>query len=623
MDLTRNLRLPQYSEEDIFDLQDINKAYNDIDSAYEEIINFKEEIPKVNANAEIIEARDGEETLGAKIRKFNEQLDNIENKTANIIDIINYKLDSERYINNAISRAVDQSNSGDTLFLKNGQFYINDTITISKNINIEFIGDIIYEGTRDKEAINIFGMNYTNIFINRVIDKDSIVAYNIGYHGWINENYTGVKLENLKGCNIKINNIFNFTTGLCCCASNGGGFWFNKITTNSFYNNKIQIMINSDGNGSWLNANEFYNGSFAYSGSDFKVDTIMRYTIKQTLTSGNTYGGNSNAFYNYKFEQANADSFNCTQIYLEKALNWEFIDFRHEIINQNAKNNFCELNFKNSNKNQSNGCDISGLVFKPLGSDSFDCKIKLTNYGKLNYELSKIYKIIKSKPSKVLINESNILKLARIIKPNYNIIKKYKFATLNSKDINSKYDCYNTKFNNNKNFNIPSSFPLQIIINNISINDEIIIKCNSYEGSPNNVNIRGYDENNHIISGINDDKGQKIGLAGYWNTNLNRYSYNIQNNFYVFTNLDESIKKIEITLYGDIYDLFIETDNLNNSVEFFDDFNVYEKPVSLLEGNWKIGDITNHYDGKLNEDKGWQLIWDNNQYVWNSIGKII
>lgn len=75
MDLTRNLRLPQYSEEDIFDLQDINKAYNDIDNAYEEIINFKEEIPKVNANAEIIEARDGEETLGAKIRKFNEQLD--------------------------------------------------------------------------------------------------------------------------------------------------------------------------------------------------------------------------------------------------------------------------------------------------------------------------------------------------------------------------------------------------------------------------------------------------------------------------------------------------------------------------------------------------------------------
>ena len=56
MNTTENLNLPQYTEEDIFDLQDINKAYNNIDNAYKEVIDFKNEIPKTNATAEVINA---------------------------------------------------------------------------------------------------------------------------------------------------------------------------------------------------------------------------------------------------------------------------------------------------------------------------------------------------------------------------------------------------------------------------------------------------------------------------------------------------------------------------------------------------------------------------------------
>ena len=54
MNVTNNLKLPQYTEEDIFDLQDINKAYDSIDNAYKEVIDFKNEIPKTNATAEVI-----------------------------------------------------------------------------------------------------------------------------------------------------------------------------------------------------------------------------------------------------------------------------------------------------------------------------------------------------------------------------------------------------------------------------------------------------------------------------------------------------------------------------------------------------------------------------------------
>ena len=82
MNTTENLNLPQYTEEDIFDLQDINKAYDsidkaysNIDNAYKEVIDIKDEITKTNATAEVINARGGKETLGKRLDEFGSQLD--------------------------------------------------------------------------------------------------------------------------------------------------------------------------------------------------------------------------------------------------------------------------------------------------------------------------------------------------------------------------------------------------------------------------------------------------------------------------------------------------------------------------------------------------------------------
>ena len=83
MNVTNNLKLPQYTEEDIFDLQDINKAYDSIDKAYgniddtyKKVVDIKDEIPKTNATAEVINARGGKETLGKRLDEFGSQLDN-------------------------------------------------------------------------------------------------------------------------------------------------------------------------------------------------------------------------------------------------------------------------------------------------------------------------------------------------------------------------------------------------------------------------------------------------------------------------------------------------------------------------------------------------------------------
>ena len=97
METTKNLKLPQYTGEDIFDLQDINKAYDSIDKAYgtlddarKEVVNIKNEIPKTNATAEVISARGGKETLGKRLDEFGSQLDTKANK--NDIETINSQL---------------------------------------------------------------------------------------------------------------------------------------------------------------------------------------------------------------------------------------------------------------------------------------------------------------------------------------------------------------------------------------------------------------------------------------------------------------------------------------------------------------------------------------------------
>ena len=92
MKATKNLKLPQYTGEDIFDLKNVNKAYDSIDKAYGDVVNIKDEIPKTNATAEVISARGGKETLGKRLDEFGSQLDTKANK--NDVETINSQLDT-------------------------------------------------------------------------------------------------------------------------------------------------------------------------------------------------------------------------------------------------------------------------------------------------------------------------------------------------------------------------------------------------------------------------------------------------------------------------------------------------------------------------------------------------
>lgn len=145
MKTTQNLKLPQYTGEDIFDLQDINKAYDSIDKAYgniddtyKEVVNIKDEIPKTNATAEVINARGGKETLGNRLDEFGSQLDTnkneiIENKHLVNVLSLGVKNDGSVDCTQIIHKALSE---GKSLYFPNGTYLLEYLELNSKNVLI-------------------------------------------------------------------------------------------------------------------------------------------------------------------------------------------------------------------------------------------------------------------------------------------------------------------------------------------------------------------------------------------------------------------------------------------------------------------------------------------------------
>ena len=90
---TKNLKLPQYQNDDLFDMKEVNEAYKIIDESYkEQNDNYKQaiETSTINGaidNLELIDARKGKRTLGEKISEIDEELETNENN----LSILNYE----------------------------------------------------------------------------------------------------------------------------------------------------------------------------------------------------------------------------------------------------------------------------------------------------------------------------------------------------------------------------------------------------------------------------------------------------------------------------------------------------------------------------------------------------
>lgn len=307
MNVTNNLKLPQYTEEDIFDLQDINKAYSNIDNAYKEVIDFKNEIPKTNATAEVINARGGKETLGKRLDEFGSQLDNIKydciSEIVNVLDFgayLNGKDDDSEAFNKALRVGNVKVPSGSkvrlnkTVYINNPQRYIDfseSVVTIGANttgiqiankditidmLNIQIKNAFVVcteENSSFAKSYNSYFVTFDNIRIaglngtgfgihiangfNVKFNEVHIGGMNSGIDNIAGNNANGIIIETLNDVPTQMinkSNITNINIDSCLIQRVKNGIYFLNTAGTTYDTNKINnvgfsncdVCINAD-----------------------------------------------------------------------------------------------------------------------------------------------------------------------------------------------------------------------------------------------------------------------------------------------------------------------------------------------------------------------------------------
>ena len=201
MKTTQNLKLPQYTGEDIFDLQDINKAYDSIDKAYgnlddtyRKVANIKNEITKTNATAEVIDARGNKETLGKRLDEFGSQLDT----KANEVD-----LEIERKRIDSFTSLGEGSTTGDAELI-DGRISLNGSIYTNIGGNIRNIDKKIHDNILSEKIINEFAYS-TGEF---VVSNGDIYAQNAASTTYYYGSTRSVSIEGKLELSSSANQIF-------------------------------------------------------------------------------------------------------------------------------------------------------------------------------------------------------------------------------------------------------------------------------------------------------------------------------------------------------------------------------------------------------------------------------
>lgn len=525
------------------------------------------------------------------------------------------------------NRLIEGTMEGETAFIpyQDEWYSINDTIVIDKRINFISKGKIGYHGHRNKTAIRLDSITGIYFELYMIADgnnasNDNNVNYG-GYHGWDNINYVGVEAINLKWCTLKIYEIRNFTTGFKASADNGSGYWFNKHHILNTLNNLRHIEINSNSSGSWLNGNYFYETSMGYGSSHapFINDNRMKYGILQTLTNGNEYGGNSNIFYNFKFETNINMPYGFTQIKTVLANGWRFDNYRQELNGNNL--HLLEMNLSHVKKDIVTSGAHSNLVtlnpFSVIGSKG---RILFTNTEKINSNYPHIASFDGWEGElKTLIELSNLNKNARKVNQNNLILSNNVFTNLNNENVHHENISNYGGVIENDYIRIQENTPLLLYIENVNKGDTFYVEANNPINENMSFGIEIFDINNEKIKGMENNGEKQLGYYGRYNDNYMRINPYSSNNYQTFTVNSDDVKTIRLNIAGVLNNITVKTDsenaivkktqNENKKNNFF--FN--SKPVSTMEGGFEVGDTVYSTE----ENIGWSLDNNNGLLEWN------
>ena len=584
-----------------------------------------------NSNIRIKTGRPVSEFDGVIVNSTNSTVSNSTETSSNVHTVLSeYKRNTTEITDNArIQRAIDGTPEGSTLFIpiSESPIVLDDTLTITKNVNLKSEAKIVYRGTRDRPVIVFKGQQYTSIDIRGIYDTDSYPVYGgaNSYHGWKNNNYIGIVFNNLKNVKINIGELIGFTVGQKHIASEGKGHWFNTVNVDFHINNKESIELNSDGENSWMNSNKFVNSAFSYSGTPFISTTENLYCVKQTLTNGNTYGGNSNTFENFKFETRNPSPSNWTMVYLSKAVGFVFRNYRFEF---NSPATFAEIDLRTQDSSKSYVTHSSDNLFYPEFILGTGHNIKFTNIGDIRLPRSKVAKIIEpSSKTYTLYSYDDLSKNYRYIGNNYHTIKgiyhKPIASTKWNEEVTYDYSTLDNLIDSKGLTTITSSFPMVIYLSNLTEGDEFSINKLSLQGTSSGIFIKCFDDNNNII-GKTDNNTNSLAMYGTYNESNNAWTFNNSSSS-LFTINSPNVKKVAILISGTMNGVNIVTNSSLNAVAKGSSNMVNNKKnaffshiIPTSNRDFMYEDIVYNTNTTTGQPYGWKLT----DGTWTSIGTI-
>lgn len=194
---TKNLKLPQYQNDDLFDMKEVNEAYKIIDESYkEQNDNYKQaiETSTINGaidNLELIDARKGKRTLGEKISEIDEELDNI-------VYIAKNKDDIGLDVNNAIDKGYR------TIKIPHGEYVLKTSIILSDFVEIYGDKNTVLKRNIDKPFITSSNMKLTNeCYIHDLCFISDTITGNINYDLHLcNVNMCKIERIKIQGLNV-------------------------------------------------------------------------------------------------------------------------------------------------------------------------------------------------------------------------------------------------------------------------------------------------------------------------------------------------------------------------------------------------------------------------------------
>lgn len=575
-----------------------------------------------NSNAEIVDARvknDGTSysKLGDRLNEVDSQLAHTEN-VINYYDVITAKamgaignglIDDTQSIKNAISYCA----TNNKILHMSGDYLITDTIDITCNI----IGEPNFYANvgRDKPALKI-GKHRLKLELGDIQDYQNKSDYYNNYHGFANENYIGLLIDDIHGCNISFNNLRTFDVGVKISSKSSTGSAFNYIKGNTIMNCKKGLLL-STSNGGWINTNRFENVAFSFSdsNSNYTNDENEKYFIYEEFSD--SIGCDSNIFDNLRMETT-VDYINLTCIDVCSLKNSVFNNLRTEIVKPSVK----------------------GVVFNAVSNDF---KIRALNFiNQLNFghfskelicgngmetSLLDISNLFGDKANMItLCSNTNLLKDARYPTTDYQcLIKGSEFVDPASLDLNTRGVLFaRNDTATTYGISFSETQPYTVYLMNMSQYSTFHI---STKGHYTAIRLKCWDADGNEILEPNLLAG-----AMSFNSSTGIYRLNAENaeqNIY-FSVLSDNVKTVTIHFSNYLYAFEIATlrneyiaprmkcigkTNFHTDADDYkyDEFSFTTKPTRFLISRFKVGEMV--YD-RNDMTKVWVLIPTTDYYEW-------